>query len=83
MLALEYGFVYIKWMNPVKFIRLERRKSQFELSLETRIPSYRLSNLENGKAEPSLEELQRLAEALGTTMDSLRKEISEEVVVGA
>jgi transcriptional regulator with XRE-family HTH domain len=82
MFELEYGFVYIKWMNPVKFIRLERRKSQFELSLETRIPSYHLSNLENGKAEPSLEELQRLAEALGTTMDSLRKEISEEVVVG-
>ena len=70
-------------MKSIKIFRLLRGKSQFELSLETRIPSYRLSNFENGRMEPNLDELQRLAEALETTTESLRKEISEEALVGS
>ncbi len=70
-------------MESIKLLRLLRGKSQFELSLETRIPSYRLSVLENGKAEPKEEELRRLADALETTPEVLRKKISEEVLEGA
>ncbi len=70
-------------MEFIKLLRLLRGKSQFELSLETRIPSYRLSVLENGKAEPKEEELRRLADALETTPEVLRKKISGEVLEGA
>ena len=70
-------------MISEKIFRLLHRKGQFELSLDTRIPLHRLSNFENGRMEPNLDELQRLAEALETTTESLRKEISEEALVGA
>ena len=69
-------------MLSIKFIRILRGKSQFQVSLETEIPSYRLSILESGKADPRPEELRKLAEALGTTPKVLRKEISEEALVG-
>ena len=67
-------------MTAIKFFRLLRGVTQFELSLETKIPSYRLSVLENGKIAPSPEELQWLATALQTTPETLSREISEEAV---
>lgn len=67
-------------MESMKFFRYLRGKSQFQLSLETRIPSYRLSRLENGKVEPSTEELARLALALGTSPEQLVKQIHEEML---
>jgi len=69
-------------MISLKLFRLLRGKNQFELSLEAKIPSYRLSILENGKAVPKDEELQRLATALRTTPEKLLREISEETLVG-
>lgn len=68
-------------MEGLKFFRLLRGKSQFQLSLEAEIPSYRLSRLENGKVEPTADELERLAAALQTTPEVLRKEITEEALV--
>ena len=67
-------------MLSLKVIRLLRGKNQFELSLETKIPNYRLSILENGKAVPKADELKRLARALGTTPDRLMAKVREEVV---
>jgi len=69
-------------MISLKLLRLLRGKNQFELSLETQIPSYRLSLLENGKAEPKTEELKRLAKALETTTDRLMVKVDEGVLVG-
>ncbi len=69
-------------MISLKPLRLLRGKSQFELSLECAIPSYRLSVLENGKAEAKQEELERIAEALQTTPEILTREISEDMLVG-
>ena len=63
-------------MQSAKVIRLFRRKSQFEISLLTGIPNYRLSLLENGKAEPTHEELEKLANALGTSAAVLKKDAS-------
>ncbi|MCH7803561.1 MAG: helix-turn-helix transcriptional regulator [Acidobacteria bacterium] len=68
-------------MEGLKFFRLLRGKSQFQLSLEAKIPSYRLSRLENGKVQPTPDELERLATALGTTTEVLRREITEEALV--
>ncbi len=67
-------------MESLKFFRFLRGKSQFQLSLETSIPSYRLSRLENGKVEPSTDELSRLAYALGTAPEQLKQQITEEVL---
>jgi len=67
-------------MTWIKIFRNLRRKSQFELSLATRIPSYRLSRLENGLVDPTEEELERLAIALDTSPEMLKKEISEETL---
>ncbi len=67
-------------MKSLKFFRYLRGKSQFQLSLETRIPSYRLSRLENGKVEPSTCELSRLAQALGVLPKQLKRQITEEVL---
>ena len=63
-------------MKALKFFRLLGQKSQFELSLETLIPSYRLSKLENGQAKPTPEELQKLADALKATPDVLQGDVS-------
>jgi len=70
-------------MLSIKFIRILRGKSQFQVSLETEIPSYRLSRLENGKIDPRPQELRKLAEALETTPEVLKREISEEALVAS
>ena len=67
-------------MEGLKFFRYLRRKSQFQLSLESRIPTYRLSLLENGKSEPSSDELLRLSRALETSPEQLRLQITEELL---
>ena len=70
-------------MEALKFFRLLRAKSQFQLSLEAEIPSYRLSRLENGKVAPTPDELERLATALRTTPEILTQEITEEALVAS
>ena len=70
-------------MLSIKFIRILRGKSQFQVSLETEIPSYRLSLIESGKVDPRPQELRKLAEALQTTPEVLKREVSEEALVGA
>jgi len=69
-------------MLSIKFIRILRGKSQFQVSLETEIPSYRWSLIESSKVDPRPQELRKLAEALQTTPEVLKREISEEVLVG-
>ena len=67
----------------IKFFRLLRGKSQFQLSLDTQIASYRLSILENDKAIPTEDELERLASALEATPEKLTGKISEDSLVSA
>ena len=69
-------------MISIKILRLLRAKSQFKLSLETEIPNYRLSLLEHGKAEPTPDELEKIAEALETTPEVLRRELTIDLLVG-
>ena len=70
-------------MLSIKFIRILRGKSQFQVSLETEIPSYRLSLIESSKVDPRPQELRKLAEALQTTPEVLKREISEEALVAS
>lgn len=69
-------------MINVKLFRIIRKKSQFQVSLASGIPSYRISSIENGRIKPTRKELKRLAETLGTTPDVLERENTEEVLVG-
>ena len=65
-------------MLNIKFVRMLRGKSQFQVNLLTEIPSYRLSVIENGKVTPTEGELEQLAAALQTTPENLAREVSEE-----
>ncbi len=67
-------------MKILKALRLLKEKSQFDLSLDTKIPNYRLSLLETGKAEARPDELERLAKALATEPEILTEEFSEELI---
>jgi len=67
-------------MLSLKLIRLLRGQSQFDLAIATRIPNYRLSLIENGKAEPCTDELMRLAQALDTSPEQLTKQITEKAL---
>ncbi len=57
-----------------------KEKSQFDLSLETKIPNYRLSLIETGKVEARPDELERLARVLETEPEILTEEFSEELI---
>ena len=70
-------------MLTLKILRQMKGKSQWQLGMEAKVPNYKLSQIESGKLEPTAEELQRLASALQTTPEVLRREISEEALVGA
>ena len=63
-------------MRSAKIVRILRGRSQFEVSLATGIPNYRLSLIENGKADPTAEEVGKLAIALGTVPAALDRDLS-------
>ena len=69
-------------MVAIKIFRILRGKSQFKLSLETLIPNYRLSLLENGKADPTPVELEKLVAALKTTPEMLTRDCVEALTGG-
>jgi len=58
-------------LTNLKHKRMLRGEKQWDLAQRTNIPNYRLSNLENGRAEPKPEELSILAEALGVSVAEL------------
>ncbi len=68
-------------MLNAKFVRMLRGKSQFQVSLLTEIPSYRLSVIESGKVTPTEGELRSLAAALDTTPENLVREVSEDALL--
>ena len=72
--------------SAIRFWRNERKLSQSELVEKTGIRQDQLSRFETGQGIPSLDELSRIAEALGVTpahlySDEIVREIraSEEV----
>ena len=65
------------FMKNLKIARILKGTSQWDLSTKTGIPNYRISLIENGRVEPKPEELRALAEALQTTPQAIREEVSE------
>ncbi len=65
-------------MLAIKILRLLRKKSQWELGQAAQITNYKISQIECGKLMPTTEELQRLADALETSPETITREVSEE-----
>lgn len=59
----------------IKFLRNERGWSQEDLALEANINKNYLSDLENGRRNPSLDILERIANAFGMSLSELFKGI--------
>ena len=64
-------------MKNLKIARILKGISQWDLSQKTGIPNYRISLIENGRVKPKPEELRALAEALQTTPQAIKEEVSE------
>lgn len=59
----------------IRFLRKEKKLSQEDLALEANINKNYLSDLENGRRNPSFEILEKLAVALGISLSELFKGI--------
>jgi len=65
-------------MLAIKILRLDRKKTQWELGQAAEITNYKISQFECGKLTPTPEELRRLADALETSPETLSQELSVE-----
>ena len=63
-----------KMLNKMKAIRFLSGKSQDELMIETGINQAKISRIERGYLNPTAEEKEKLAKALGTTTKELFRE---------
>jgi len=61
----------MKKLKKVKVVRVIQGFTQRDVFAQSGIRNYRLSLIENGHVEPSAEELEALAKALGTTVELL------------
>ena len=59
----------------IKFLRKERKWSQEFLALESGINKNYICDLENGRRNPSLEILEKIADAFGISLEILFKGI--------
>lgn len=58
-------------MKRIKELRKKRNITQIRLSIATEVSQETISAYENGKAEPKMEKLVRIADFLNTTTDYL------------
>jgi len=65
-------------LTNLKHKRMFLGWKQWDLAQKSGIPNYKISNLENGRAEPKPEELSILAAALGVTVEEITGDFSEE-----
>ena len=57
--------------KKIKELREEQQISQYQLALALQLPRYILSNIEQGRTEPNLDYLVKLADYFGVTTDEL------------
>lgn len=58
----------------LRILRLQQELTQKQLAAKAKMSHAYLSNIETGKADPSLSTLKRLAKALGISVSELVKE---------
>ena len=59
--------------HRVRFLRKQRKWSQFELSLRAEVNKNYISDLEKGRRNPTLLVLEKIADAFGITLEYLFK----------
>ena len=59
----------------IRFLRQQKKWSQEDLALESNVNKNYICDLENGRRNPSLEILERLADAFSITLEELFKGI--------
>jgi transcriptional regulator with XRE-family HTH domain len=57
----------------VKFLRKQLRLSQLELSIDSGVNKNYICDLEKGRRNPTLDVLERIADALGVSLEGLFK----------
>ena len=62
---MEKGTITTKICFKIKFERMKRNLSQEDLALAAGISRNGLSNIESGKASPTIDTLEKIANALG------------------
>jgi transcriptional regulator with XRE-family HTH domain len=55
----------------IAYLRKERHLSQLTLSLDSKVAKNYISDLENGRRNPTVKVLERIAKALRVTMEEL------------
>jgi transcriptional regulator with XRE-family HTH domain len=58
-------------LSPIKRVRLEQGRQQFQVAAACGLHPARLSLIETGRARPRPDELQRLADVLGVSVTAL------------
>ncbi|OPZ32939.1 MAG: anaerobic benzoate catabolism transcriptional regulator [Tenericutes bacterium ADurb.BinA155] len=69
--------IYAQLGKRIAYLRAEKKLSQLQLSLSAKISKNYLSDLENGRRNPSLEILNRLAKALDVPLEELFRGVVE------
>lgn len=65
--------IYTKLGQNLKKIRAEEKMSQGDIARKLGVDRGYISNIENGKKNPTLATIERLANALGISVDELLK----------
>ncbi len=65
-------------MNRIKELRKKRNITQIRLSIAAEVSQETISAYENGKAEPKMDKLIRIADFLNTTTDYLLGRIDDD-----
>jgi len=63
--------IYSQLGKRIAYLRLEKKMSQMKLALEAKVSKNYVSDLENGRRNPSLDVLNRIAKGLGITLEEL------------
>ena len=61
----------MKIAEKIRFLRKESGKSQNDFSVSLNIPRYIVANWEQGRSEPNIEDLRKIADFFETTVDYL------------
>jgi transcriptional regulator with XRE-family HTH domain len=69
----------MKFKEKLVYLRKQKSWSQQELGDQVGVQITHISRLENGKSQPSVELLRKIAQAFGVTMDYLVDEEVDEV----
>ena len=73
----DENFLLVQLGARIRFLRKERKMSQLDLAIEANVAKNYISDLENGRRNPSLIILNRISIALKIQLEELFKGVSD------